>query len=147
LWEGYRVLAETPPGVRDYFMYKTGHVLFSYYATALLVSPDRREGRFLARALRDKVKAGAGDYFMYKMGHVLFSYYVTALLVNPDRREGRLLARVLREKVRTKAAELEKATRLRYRGTLVLHRLGITWRNIQAVQHTGVYRLLFKAAS
>jgi glycosyltransferase involved in cell wall biosynthesis len=91
-------------------------------------------------------KAASG-YFVYKMAHVLFSYYVTALLVNPDRKEGRMRARRLRDKVKSEAGVLYQATRMKYRGTLLLHYLGISWGSIVAVQHTGAYRLLFKAAS
>jgi hypothetical protein len=89
----------------------------------------------------------AADYFTYKMSHVLFSYYVTALLINPDRREGRVQARVLREKLRMRAAILCKTTGWKYRGVFMLHYLGITWGSLVAIQHTGVYRVLFKAAS
>jgi hypothetical protein len=94
----------------------------------------------------DMPKAVAG-YVVDKMSHVLFSYYVTALLVNPDRREGRRQAREMRERVKTKAAPLYRATRAKYLGTLLLHCCGITWGRLVAVQHTGAYRLLFKAAS
>jgi glycosyltransferase involved in cell wall biosynthesis len=97
---------------------------------------------------REKPMASwAAGYFMHKMGHVLVSYYAAALLVNPDRRVGRVQARALRGKVRRVAGALDKGTWWKYLGVLVLHWLGISWGRIAAVQHTVVYRFLFRAAS
>jgi hypothetical protein len=59
LWERYRAAPDMPKAAAGYFIYKMSHVLFSYYVTALLVNPDRREGRRQARNLRDRVKAEA----------------------------------------------------------------------------------------
>jgi glycosyltransferase involved in cell wall biosynthesis len=89
----------------------------------------------------------AADYFKYKMSHVLFSYYAAALLMNPDRKEGRAQARALGNKARGEAKELYRAVRLRYWGVLALHYAGITWSHLVAIQHTLVYRLLFRVVS
>jgi hypothetical protein len=39
------------------------HVLFSYYAAALLMNPNRKEGRAQARTLRDKAKGEAEELY------------------------------------------------------------------------------------
>jgi glycosyltransferase involved in cell wall biosynthesis len=60
LWEEYRKGPEMDFETADYFIYKTGQMLFSYYVAALLINPDRREGRLQAHGLREKTGMKAG---------------------------------------------------------------------------------------
>lgn len=62
IWEHYRVLPRTADdAVREYFRYKLGEILLSYYAAALLKNPDRKNGRVQARALRERVRERDGE--------------------------------------------------------------------------------------
>jgi glycosyltransferase involved in cell wall biosynthesis len=76
LWGRYREAPDMPPAAADYFRSKMAHVLFSYYTAALLINPNRKEGRRQSQALRAKTKQEAKE--LYNL--VQFRYWGTLLL-------------------------------------------------------------------